>query len=144
MSRHPTPLQVITNRARKGGPKEHRAKQIWPCETHSVTYAPGLSTLPYLRLSRSFRRHSSVTQRPPQHHPFSLTLVYLPDSGQLLKPQAASKPQASFILEMDLTVCPESYYLLLLPPSTSFRPHDTHPFFPNVQTISILSDLLYR
>ena len=27
MYRHPTPLQVITSRAREGGPKEHRAKK---------------------------------------------------------------------------------------------------------------------
>ena len=43
--RHPTPLQVITTRARVGGPKEHRAKQNWPLETHSVTYVPGLTTV---------------------------------------------------------------------------------------------------
>ena len=48
MSRHPTPLQVITTRAREGGPKEHMAKQKWPLETHSLTFAPGLSTLSYL------------------------------------------------------------------------------------------------
>ena len=34
---HPTPLQVITTRAREGGPKEHREMQKWPRETHSVT-----------------------------------------------------------------------------------------------------------
>ena len=34
MQRHPTPLQVITTRARKGGPEEYRAKQKWPRETH--------------------------------------------------------------------------------------------------------------
>ena len=49
MRRHPTPLQVKTTRAREGGPKEHRGKQKWPRETHSFTYAPGLSTLSYLR-----------------------------------------------------------------------------------------------
>ena len=30
-----------------------------------------------------------------------------------------------------------------LPPSPLFWPHDTHPFFLHIQTISILSDLLY-
>ena len=45
MKRHPTPLQVITTSAREGGPKEHRAKQKWPRETHSVTYVLELSTL---------------------------------------------------------------------------------------------------
>ena len=35
---YPTHLQVITTREREGGPKEHRAKQKWPRETHSVTY----------------------------------------------------------------------------------------------------------
>ena len=33
MQRHPTPLQVITTRARDGGPKEHSHKQEWPRET---------------------------------------------------------------------------------------------------------------
>ena len=42
---YPIHLQVITTRAREGGPKEHRAKQKWPSETHSVTYVPGFSTL---------------------------------------------------------------------------------------------------
>ena len=45
MLRHPTNPQVVTTRAWEGGPKEHRAKQKWPHETHSVTYVPGLSTL---------------------------------------------------------------------------------------------------
>ena len=31
------PLHVITSRAWEGGPKEHRAKQKWPRETHSIT-----------------------------------------------------------------------------------------------------------
>ena len=35
---HPTPLQVITTRAREGGPNEHNAKQKWPRETHSVSH----------------------------------------------------------------------------------------------------------
>ena len=34
MSRHPSPLHVITTRAWEGGPKEHKAKQRWPRETH--------------------------------------------------------------------------------------------------------------
>ena len=34
---NPTPLQVIPTRAREAGPKEHRAKQKRPRETHSVT-----------------------------------------------------------------------------------------------------------
>ena len=42
---YPTPLQVITTRARETGPKEHRAKQKWSRDTHSVTYVPYLSTL---------------------------------------------------------------------------------------------------
>ena len=29
----------------EGGPEEHRAKQKWLCETQSVTYARGLSSL---------------------------------------------------------------------------------------------------
>ena len=36
MQRHPTPLKVITTRAREGGSKEHRTnKQKWPRETFS-------------------------------------------------------------------------------------------------------------
>ena len=42
---------MITTRAWEGGPKEHRAKQRWPRETHSVTYVPGVSTLSGLYLS---------------------------------------------------------------------------------------------
>ena len=30
MQRHPTPLQVITTRAREGGPKEHRQAKMAP------------------------------------------------------------------------------------------------------------------
>ena len=37
MQRHPSPLQVMTTRARESGPKKHRAKQKWPRETRSVT-----------------------------------------------------------------------------------------------------------
>ena len=48
---------MINTRAWEGTPKEHRAKQRWPRETHSVTYVPGLSTLSGLR--------SIVAQPPP-------------------------------------------------------------------------------
>ena len=41
---YPTPLKVKTTRAWDGGPKEYRATQKWPRETHLVTYVPGLST----------------------------------------------------------------------------------------------------
>ena len=34
--RHPTPPHVITARAREGGPKKHREKEKWPCETHQL------------------------------------------------------------------------------------------------------------
>ena len=51
---------MITTRTREGGPKQHRDKQKWPRETHSVTYIPGLSTLS--DLWRSLRRYSSVAQ----------------------------------------------------------------------------------
>ena len=44
MQRHPSPLQVITTRARRGG-RKNSVKQKWQRETHSVTYLPGLSTL---------------------------------------------------------------------------------------------------
>ena len=35
---HPSPLHVITTRAREGGPKEHRAKQRWPRETYFIIF----------------------------------------------------------------------------------------------------------
>ena len=114
MKRHPTPLQVITTIAWEGGPKEHRAKQNWPRETHSVTYVPGLSTL--FGLSRIDAQHPQSflsCPRPPTHHPSRLTSVSLVPT------------------------------LHLLPPSTPFWSYDTHPFFPHAQTISVLSDLLY-
>ena len=56
MERHPTLLQVITTRGREGCPKEHRAMQKLPRKTHSVTYAPGLSTISYL---------SRIVEHPP-------------------------------------------------------------------------------
>ena len=53
-------LQFIPTTPWEGGPKEHRAKQKWPSETHSIAYVTGLSTLSGLSLSRSLHRHSSV------------------------------------------------------------------------------------
>ena len=76
---------MITTRAREGGSKDHRAKQKWPRETHSVTYVPGLSTLS--DLSRI------VAQPPPSflccpwpasHNPSSPTSVYLVPALHLL------------------------------------------------------------
>ena len=108
------PLHVITTRAREGGPKEHRAKQKWPCETHIVTYAPGLTTHSYLLCIVAQPPPSLLCwPRPPSHHPYSLTSVYL--------------------------ICT----LQLLPPSTPFLLYGTHPFIPHAQTISIISDPLY-
>ena len=113
MKRHPTPLHVITTRAREGGPKEHRAKQRWTRETHSVTYVLGLSTLSDLsRINAQPPPSFLYCPRPPSHHPSSLTSVSLVP------------------------------VLHLLPPSTSLWPYGTHPFFPHAQTISILSALL--
>ena len=64
------PLQVITTRAREGGPKEHRAKQKWPRETHSVTYVAGLSTLSDLsRIVAQPPLSFICCPRPPSHHP---------------------------------------------------------------------------
>ena len=69
---------VVTTRARKGGPKEHSAKQKWPRETHSVTYVPGLSTLSDLSHIDAQPPPSFLCcPRPPSHHPSSLTSVYL-------------------------------------------------------------------
>ena len=78
MKRHPTPLLLITTRAWEGGPKEHRAKQKWPRETHSVTYIPGLSTLSDLSSIVAQPPPSFLCcTRPPEHNPSSLTYVSL-------------------------------------------------------------------
>ena len=54
-------LQIDTSSCRyEGGPKEQRAKRIWPRETHSVTYVPGLSTLSDLSL---------IDEQPPPLFP---------------------------------------------------------------------------
>ena len=91
---------MITTRAREGGPKEHREKQKWPSETHSVTYLPGLSTLSDLsRIDAQPPPSFHCCPRPPSHHPSSLTSVSLVPS------------------------------LNLLPPSKPFWPYGTHPFF---------------
>ena len=74
----PSPLHVITTRAWEGSPKEHRAKQKWQHETHSITYVPGLST--FSGLSRIVAQPPSsflCCLRPPSHHPSSLTSVSL-------------------------------------------------------------------
>ena len=120
MWRHPSPLHVITTRARwlshgaEGGPKEHRAKQRWPSETHSVTYVPGLSTPSgFSRIVAQPPPPFLCCLRPSSHHPSSLTSVYL---------------------------VPVPHWLQ---PSTPFWPYGNHPFFSHAQTISILSDLLY-
>ena len=76
MKQHPTPLQAITIRAREGGPKEHRAKQNWQRETHSVTCVPGLSTLSDLSSIDTQPPPTFLCRpRPPSHHAPSLTLV---------------------------------------------------------------------
>ena len=48
---YPTPLQVITTRAREGGPKEHGAKQKRLRETHSVNMYQGSSLFPIIRVA---------------------------------------------------------------------------------------------
>ena len=74
-------------KAREGGPKEHRAKQKWPREANSVTYAPGLSTLSHnvaqpkqLFLSRptpSIQPNLSLPRtRPPLNSAINTLLVY--------------------------------------------------------------------
>ena len=112
--RHRSPLRVITTRTQEGGPKEHRAKQNCPRETHSVTDLPWLSII--------YDPSRVVAQPPPSFiccpmpplcHPSSLTSISLVP------------------------------VLHLLPPSTPFRPSGTHPFFPHAQTVSMLSDLFY-
>ena len=105
---------MITTRAREGGPKEHRAKQKWPRETHSVTYVLGLSTLSdLLRINAQSPPSFLCCPMPPSHHPSRIISVSLVPA------------------------------LHLFLPSSPFRPYDTHPFIPQAQTISILSDLHY-
>ena len=78
MKLHPSPLHVITTRAREGGPKEHSAKQKWPRETRSVTYVPGLSTLSDLsRIAAQPPPSFLCCLRPPSHHTSSLSSVSL-------------------------------------------------------------------
>ena len=77
--RHPSPLQVITTRAREGGPKEHSAKQkshsvsyqLISTSTHSVTYyVPELSTLSDLSLIVEQPTPAFLCcLKPPSHHP---------------------------------------------------------------------------
>ena len=81
--RYPTPLLVIIIIAREGSPKEHRAKQKWPRETQSVTYAPGLST--HSNLSCIFVQPPPsfpCCPRPPSHYPS--------------KPQSTSHPPSNY------------------------------------------------
>ena len=91
-----------------------QGQEKWPCETHSVRYAPGLYTLSYLFCIVAQHLLSFLCcPRPSSHHPSSLTLVYLIPA------------------------------LHLLLPSTPFWPYGTHPLFPHAQIISILHDPLY-
>ena len=104
---HPSPSQVITSRAREGGPKEHRANLKLPRESHSVTYVPGPSTLSDLSLIVAQPPPSFLCcPRAPSHNPSSPTSVYLVLS------------------------------LHLLPPSTPFWPYCTDPFFPDLLACS--------
>ena len=65
-------------KAWEGGPKEHRAKQKWSRETHSITYVPGLSTLSDLsRIVAQPPPSFLCCLRPPSNHPSRLTSVSL-------------------------------------------------------------------
>ena len=111
MLRHPTTLQVITTRALEGGLKEHRAKYNWPRETHSVTYAPGLSTLSYLSsIVGQARQSFFCSPWPPSHHPFSLTSVYLVPALHLLSP---STPFCHTVLIHSFHMLKPSQYSLI-------------------------------
>ena len=74
---------MIPTRAREDGPKEHRAKQKWPCVTYSVISAPGLSTHSYLFVTLPPPLFLCCP-RPPSHHPSSLISVYLLPALHLL------------------------------------------------------------
>ena len=104
---------MITTRAREGGPKEHRVKQICPRETHSVTYVPGLFTLFDLsRIDAQPPPSFLCCPRPPSHHPSSPTSVSL-------------VPALTYFRQQH----PSGHTVLI-------------PFFPHSQTISTLFDLL--
>ena len=78
MQPHPSPLHVITTRAWAGCPEEHSAKQKWLRDTHSVTCVPGLAILSDLsRIVVQPPPSFLCCQRPPSHHPSSLTSVSL-------------------------------------------------------------------
>ena len=58
--------------------KEHRAKQKWPRETHSITCVPGLSTLSDLsRIDARPPPPLFCCSRPPSDHPLLLLLLLL-------------------------------------------------------------------
>ena len=110
---YPNHIMYQSCRAWEGGPKEHKAKQKCPCETHSVTYVSGLSTLSdLLHIVMQSPLSLLCCPMPPSHRPSSLTSVSLVPT------------------------------LHLLLPSTPFWQYGAHPFFPHAQTIAILSDLL--
>ena len=104
------------NHQSTGGQSERTQCQAKISTWNSFSYIlyQGSPLFPIFReLLGSFHRYFSVTQRPPSPHPSNLTLVYLVP------------------------------VLHLLPPSTAFWQYGTHPFFSDVQTISILSDPPY-
>ena len=113
---HPSPLQVITTRAREGSSKEHRAKQKRMHETHSVTYVPGLSTLFYLL--------HIVAQPPPQ-------FLCCPS------PKATVTPFIQPTLGLPHTLPP------LTSATNTLLAIGYSSIFPHAQTISILFDPLY-
>ena len=70
--RHPTPLQVITTRARESGPKEHRARQNSRVILIQVLMHLGSRHFPIFRaLSGSLHRHSLLPKAafPPSIQP---------------------------------------------------------------------------
>ena len=77
---HPSPGD---NHQSTGGPtKRTQGEAKWPRETHTVTYAPGLSTLSYL----------SRIVGPPSHHQSSPNSVYLVPVLNLLPPSTTFWP----------------------------------------------------
>ena len=112
MHRHPSPLQVITTKAREDCPKEHSAKKKWPSETHSVTYVPGHSTLS--DLSR-LHRHASVAYK-------ATFKIFIQHYLGLHRTHPSLTSAINTLL--------------------AFWPYGTHPFFPQAQIILIFSDLL--
>ena len=122
---------MITTRAREAGTKEHRAKQKWPRETHSVTYVLGLSNLSNLsRIDVQPPPSFLCCPRPPSHHPSILTSVSLVPALHLLMPNRLLVKRYSSILSTCINRL-NTIWSALLSNSLSNSISPTHLVIPN-------------